>query len=146
MSPRALSNDALQEAIRDAFEALDAASERALEAQNIALLHSRRDVLMEEARRRGIRVPLHPRPICIEPWWVSYTPEYDDPIRAALDAYKAASRAGAEPAELDRLWAVLRRAQAAKLAVIYPSQPGPYRPLPFTPAAPRFMARVQRRA
>jgi hypothetical protein len=120
MSPRTLSDDALIAAIRDAFDALQAARGRDMPVVNLAVLTSRRDVLLAEARRRGVKVPLHPTPVCVEPWWASYSPEYDDPIRAALDAYKAALRTGAEPAELDRLSTELRRVQAVKLAVIHP--------------------------
>ncbi|WP_424138334.1 hypothetical protein [Roseomonas chloroacetimidivorans] len=133
MRLRALSDDALKQAIRDAFDALQTASEKAVPAVNLAVLSSRRDVLMAEAKRRGIKVPLHPPPVCVEPWWVSYTPEYDDPIRAALNAYKAALQAGARPDELNRLCAELRQAQAAKLAVIYPSYSGTGAPTPPDP-------------
>ncbi|WP_458094403.1 hypothetical protein [Roseomonas sp. WA12] len=141
MSPRILSDDALIAAIRDAFDALQSARDRDLPVVNLALLTSRRDVLLSEAKRRGVRVPLHPTPVCVEPWWASYSPEYDDPIRAALDTFKAALREGAEADELDRLSAELRRVQAIKLAVIHPSasssaQPAsPSLPSPWFPRA-----------
>ena len=138
MSPRTLSDNALTTAIQDAFDALQAARERDLPVVNLAVLTSRRDVLLAEARRRGVKVPLHPAPVCIEPWWASYTPEYDDPIRAALDAYKAALRSGADPSELDRLCAELRRVQAVKLAVIHPSGPYSAQPAPLDPPPPWF--------
>ncbi|MCR0985315.1 hypothetical protein [Roseomonas populi] len=138
MSPRTLSDDALKAALRDAFEALHAANGRDLPAVNLTVLTSRRDVLLAEAKRRGMKVALHPPPTCVEPWWASYTPEYDDPIRAALDAYKAALHIGADPDELDRLCAELRRAQAVKLAVIYPSGPSSASPIPLGPAPPWF--------
>ena len=141
MSPRTLSDDALIAATRDAFDALQAARDRDLPVANFAVLTSRRDVLLGEAKRRGVKVPLHPTPVCIEPWWAFYTPEYDDPIRAALDAYKAALGSGADAAELDRLSTELRRVQAIKLAVIHPSascsaQPAsPNLPAPWFPKA-----------
>lgn len=138
MSPRTLSSDALIAAIRDAFDALQGARDNDLPVVNLAVLTSRRDVLLAEAKRRGIRVPLHPTPVCVEPWWASYTPEYDNPIRAALDAYKAALHTGADPAELDRLRTELRRVQAIKLAVIHPSAPSSAQLAPLDPPPPWF--------
>ena len=138
MSPRTLSDDALIAAIRDAFDALQAARDRDLQAVNIAVLTSRRDVLLAEAKRRGVKVALHPTPICVEPWWTSYTPEYDDPITAALEAYKSALRKGAGPAELDCFCTELRRVQAIKLAVIHPSEPNSAQPASPGPPPPWF--------
>ncbi|WP_161993786.1 hypothetical protein [Muricoccus nepalensis] len=125
MTPRALSDDRLLQAFRDAAEAVRLGRSRMLQPAILATLVSRRDALEAELVRRdpawasgedrASAAAVAPRG---DQWWLFYCPAYDDPIKAALVAYKRARAAGAGQAVLEELEAALREAREAKQEAI----------------------------
>lgn len=124
MNPRALSDDRLLQAFRDAAEAARMGRSRNVQPAILATLVARRDALGAELARRdpswasaeaSPAIPSAPKG---DQWWLFYCPAYDDPIKAALVAYKRARAAGAGAEVLEGLEAALREAREAKQEAI----------------------------
>lgn len=125
MTPRALPDDRLLQAFHDAAEAVRLGRSRMVQPAILATLVSRRDALAAELARRdpswastedrSSASAVAPRG---DQWWLFYCPAYDDPIKAALVAYKRARAAGEGREVLEGLEAALQEAREAKQAAI----------------------------
>lgn len=126
MNLRALSDEQLQQAAWTAANAVRAAQGGTMQPANLSVLTARRDVLVNEVARRNLdMVPPNPGAATAgDTWWLFYCPPYDDPIKAALVAYKRARSSGADQKTLETLGAELDRVRAVKQAAILAATEG----------------------
>ncbi|MFC0384412.1 hypothetical protein [Muricoccus vinaceus] len=123
MNLRALSDTQLLQAASDAAAAVRAEQARTIPPVNLATLLVRRDALAAEVARRqlGEASPDRSPAFAVakaDPWWLFHCPRYDDPIKAALVAFKRARAAGAAQDVLDTLEAELNRLKQVRQAAI----------------------------
>lgn len=130
MNLRAVSDSQLLQAASNAVAAVRAEQARSIPPVNLATLLVRRDALLEEVARRGLgeaQPDSAPGPgVAAQPdaWWLFHCPRYDDPIKAALVAFKRARAGGAAPEVLEALEADLQRLRDVRQAAILAASNG----------------------